>query len=197
MGHDKGQVGGKLSPFLERQRIQQATKFIPPDATILDIGCGRAKILEYAPTVKSYVGVDLLDNVLTVNRLRYQQYYFYHVNIENERIPVDGKFDVILMLAILEHLSHPAKTIATILPYLRPNGRLVLTTPHPYAEGIHRLGARLGIFSRDAAEEHTMFFDGRSLRQLANQCGARLLTYHRFQFGLNQVAVFMRQGASS
>jgi 2-polyprenyl-3-methyl-5-hydroxy-6-metoxy-1,4-benzoquinol methylase len=185
-----GQVGGHLSPFLEKQRLEHAMPYMIDARSILDIGCGRAKVLEYVKQVETYVGVDLLETVLEGNRARYPQHQFLRINVEQDDLPQNWQFDTILMLAILEHLVDPEATLARILRALAPSGRLILTTPHPFSNGIHRLGARVGLFSQEAANEHHTFFNRKSLAALASMSGAQTHVYRRFQLGLNQIAVF-------
>jgi len=183
---------GRLSPFLEQQRIHQAVRFIPPNADILDIGCGRARILEHLPSVHTYVGLDLLEDVVLENRRHYPNHRFFCVDIERDQVPAEGKFDVIIMLAILEHLRDTTRTLSKLSEFLGDNGRIILTTPHPVAQLPHQFGARIGLFSRAAAEEHTRFFNRAMLADLVRGTGLSLSVYRRFQVGLNQIAVCER-----
>lgn len=79
-----------------------------------------------------------------------------------------------------------------VMPFLRKEGRIILTTPHRTARSIHELGSVIGIFSREAAREHNSFFDKSCLESLASELGMRMTRYERFQFGLNQIAVMQR-----
>ncbi len=186
-----GQVGGgKLSPFLEQQRINKIIKHVPPLTRILDVGCGRARLLDYLLPPGSYDGIDLLGDVISENLIRFPQHHFYQADIERDAFPVSGSFDVITMLAIIEHLKDPAGTFRKIAPLLSENGILLLTTPHPISEWPHRIGASLGLFSLDAAREHNLFFDRRALRDLASSAKLVMVEYERFQCGLNQMAIF-------
>jgi SAM-dependent methyltransferase len=190
MRESKGQTAGCLSPLLEHYRMVQAKRFIPDNVDILDIGCGRAKILEHVGSVRSYVGVDVLEPVLSANRKRYGAHQFYRVNIEREKLPIESRtFQVILMLAVLEHFAAPKRALENIVSYLGRDGKIVLTTPHPSAARIHALGARIGIFSREAGEQHATFFDRPRLEELARGLRLKLLLYEQFRFGFNQVAV--------
>ena len=67
--------------------------------------------------------------------------------------------------------------------------RLVLTTPHPSVDMVHTLGARLGIFSRHASEEHQDLLDHAGLVQAAGRGGLSVELYRRFLLGANQLAV--------
>jgi hypothetical protein len=73
-----------------------------------------------------------------------------------------------------------------------PNGRIVLTTPHPRAERIHRFGADLGLFSRRAAAEHVRLFNRVALHALAGHAGFKIVHFERLVCGLNQLVVLGR-----
>ncbi|HMD14465.1 MAG TPA: class I SAM-dependent methyltransferase, partial [Bacteroidota bacterium] len=186
---DERVSGGWLSPFLERQRIRHVLRYIPSNVDILDIGCGRANILASLPPLKRYVGVDVLQEVVDNNNKCFPEQSFFCVNIERDGLPIVTTFDVIIMLAVLEHLIDPLAMVKNLKKYLAERGKIVLTTPHPCAELPHRAGATVGIFSREAAKENNIFFDRSMLADLSRQAGLVITDYKRFQFGLNQVAV--------
>lgn len=184
-----GQVGGVLSPYLERQRIRHVVRYIPNDAEILDIGCGRAKILDYLPSVRSYYGIDILDQVIAYDCQYHPGKEFHRIDIERENLPPEKRFDIILMMAIIEHFSSPIKILRKIVPSLKEYGMIIITTPHPRARRMHEIGSSLGMFSHAAAEEHEMFFDRQAMEELGHQSLLHLTMYKTFQCGLNQVAI--------
>jgi SAM-dependent methyltransferase len=193
-GSLEGQAtGGLLSPYLERQRILHGRKHVPDYASILDIGCGRATLLSWLPRIHSYTGIDLDEEVISMVSEAYPEHHFYRMNIESDALPFDGTFSVIVMLAVLEHFSHPVETMRRIVSCMRNDGRIILTTPHSSARKIHDVGSSIGIFSKEAAEEHNVFFDKNLLENLARDCGCIMVNYERFQFGFNQAAVFHRK----
>lgn len=54
-----------------------------------------------------------------------------------------GSFDVLLCGDLVEHLRDPQRFLSRIRPFLRPDGRLVLTTPN-VANWANRLGLLVG-----------------------------------------------------
>jgi SAM-dependent methyltransferase len=184
-----GQLTGLASPFVETLRLRQAVRQIPRGSSILDIGCGRAGILRYFPSPPGYVGVDIIPEVIEQNRRRFPGCEFHVLNVEEGEVASLGEFDVILMLACLEHFTDPERVMMKITPPLKAGGRIVLTTPHPRAEGALRIGSGLGLCSRESHEEHHRMLDRIALQRLAADCGLRLLLYRPFLFGMNQLAV--------
>jgi SAM-dependent methyltransferase len=57
---------------------------------------------------------------------------FHQFNVEGDRFPFDdNSFEVVLFCEIIEHLQNdPLKVLREIKRVLKPNGRLVLTTPN-------------------------------------------------------------------
>lgn len=98
------------------------------------------------------------------------------------------------MLALLEHLPSPAGALARAAALLSPTGRVVTTTPHPAGRAPLELGARLGLLSSHADEEHETLLGRDALADAGRAAGLALTAYRRFLFGLNQLAVFERAG---
>lgn len=185
----RGQMTGLLSPFLEWLRLRVARPFIGPRDRVLDIGCGRARLLEEIQ-VGDYVGLDILDKVIAYNRHHHPGLRFEVLNITTEPLPDDlGRFDVVVMLAVLEHLPEPAAALRALKARLNDGGRIVLTTPHPIGELVLAVGARLGIFSAEGEDEHQPLMGERALRAIARDAGMQVQTYRRFLLGFNQIMV--------
>jgi ubiquinone/menaquinone biosynthesis C-methylase UbiE len=102
-------------------------------------------------------------------------------------------FDTVVMSAVLEHLKFPETALRHVYTFLRPNGRLVLTTPVPVGGKLHRLGSHLGLTYAEAAREHERFYDYTALRLLLKKVGFLLEHYERFLVGLNQLVVARKQ----
>lgn len=91
----------------------------------------------------------------------------------------DNRFDLVTMLAVLEHLTDPPFVIGEIARVLKPGGRLVLTTPKKSADALIRL------YVRDLDDEHETYFDEPKMKALV-QSTMTPVGYHTFLFGLNQ-----------
>jgi len=53
-------------------------------------------------------------------------------NIENTHL-IKGKYDLIFVRHVIEHLINPDKFMSALLPYLKPNGQLVIICPNGYS----------------------------------------------------------------
>jgi len=102
--------------------------------SILDLGCGDEEMKRYATT--NYLGIDKKTGF----------------NIEIDKIK--DKWDAILLLAVLEHLDNPNKLLQKLRNNLKDNGKIIITMPSRLGIIIHSFLARIGLFTREFAEEH-------------------------------------------
>ena len=105
----------------------------------------------------------------------------------------DERFDVITMLAVVEHLpaSAYAATGAAAARSLRPGGRLIISVPQPAVDRIVHLLTRVGLADGMSLEEHHGF-EVHQTRGIFEPYGFRLVTHRHFQLGLNNLFVFER-----
>ena len=172
---------GLLSPFLQSQRFNAARPYIR--GSVLDIGCGNGRLARYCqPT--GYYGFDIHPDALSAARADHPGYRF-----ESALSPAGDVFDTISALAVIEHLPDPGATLNTWASYMKPDGAMVLTTPLPALEWAHELGAKVGIFSHDAAEEHEVLLDRRALEALLVDTPLKLTAHRKFLGGANQLFI--------
>ncbi len=193
MSHDDRYMSGLLSGFLERSRLERAASSVQPGMRVLDIACNEGALLEVLPSDVEYVGLDRSEHAIARARERHPQAQFLVTDL-SEALPALGEpFDVITVLAFLEHLADPAKLLSDLCPLLKPEGRIVATTPSPHGRRVHDIGAAIGIFSREGADEHETFLGRQQLRQVAAAAGLQMSAYQRFMFTFNQLVVFTRK----
>lgn len=182
---DQGR-GGLLSPFLRTRRIAAARPFLK--GRILDVGCGTGKLASLV-RADSYVGFDIDEFSLNAARTAHPGHHFVSA------LPPAGQvFDSVVALAFIEHVADPATVLKELAARLgdTPESQIICTTPHPSMETIHAAGARLGLFSREANEEHETLLDRKRLEEITRTAGLRLVVYRRFLLGVNQLALFRR-----
>ncbi|MEO1786857.1 MAG: class I SAM-dependent methyltransferase [Pseudomonadota bacterium] len=182
--HQHQGAQGLLSPFLQRQRVRAAQGFMR--GAVLDIGCGNGALAEHCNKA-GYIGVDRDPATLLMAKAHMPAYTFQPDMPEKSHV-----FDTIAALAVIEHIAAPAKVLADWAEYMAPNGHMVLTTPKPAFEWVHEAGARIGLFSHDAAEEHETLIDEASMHEIAAEAGLYVEVYRSFLGGANQLFVLKR-----
>lgn len=183
---------GLLTPALQRARLRAAAPYLGA-SPVLDVGCG---LTDLPSRLAGYVGTDREPDVLTECARRHPTALFVPWDVGTAPPPPDvagrGPYPLVLMLAILEHLDSPEAAVARVSPLLARGGRLVTTTPHPSGRALLEAGAKLGLLSAHAEEEHEDLLSRARLASLGAAAGLRLVDYRRFVLGLNQLAVFER-----
>ena len=163
---------------------------------MLDIGCGwEAKFLwEVEPYIASGIGVDFKVPELKLGKIRTERLTL----VDHLPYP-DASFDLVTMLAVLEHLEQPTSILREIMRVLTPSGKLVLTVPSKRAKPILEfLAFRLGLVSRAEIADHKTYYDRRSLTRLLEQTGFAVCEHHYFHLGMNNFSVATsRNGKSS
>jgi SAM-dependent methyltransferase len=181
---------GLLSSYLETQRMKQASRFIKSRYHVLDLACNEGRLLEFIPSDVRYVGIDIQQKAIERASVRYPQHKFLIADLTRELDIEFKSFDVIVMLAFLEHIEQPAELLKLYKSYLKSDGRIVITTPAPIGRRIHDIGAQIGLFSREAAKEHETFLDKPLLVAIGEQADLSLTLYERFLLGFNQIASY-------
>jgi len=178
------QITGYLSPFLRNRRIKAALPYM--NGNILDYGCGTGKLAEYIPA-KRYLGVDIDKESIDIACTNYAGHRFF--TLDNFNIG-ETKFDTIVSLAVIEHIKDPGSFLGLLTNSLTQNGSIVITTPHPFFESIHKLGSKIGIFSKAANDEHEELIDLERMKYYIKDLPLRIVSYKRFLFFANQLFVF-------
>jgi 2-polyprenyl-3-methyl-5-hydroxy-6-metoxy-1,4-benzoquinol methylase len=179
----------RVSHFLQRQRFRTVWPYVRGD--VLDLGCNYGQIHPRLSPEQYYVGVDSSVDIATWWQTNRPEIEFHHRNLNEDELNLGRRFDTVLMLAILEHLSRPGNILRQIPGLLNAGGRLVITTPSVQGDRIHHVGAKLGLFSQQAADEHQTQFTEESLKKLATSHGLVVAHYRSFMLGGNQLAVCM------
>jgi 2-polyprenyl-3-methyl-5-hydroxy-6-metoxy-1,4-benzoquinol methylase len=181
------QVGaGLLSPLLRSLRIKAVRPFLA--GSVLDFGCGVGALAPYCDPA-GYLGVDRDEGSLALARQARAAYRFAAT------LPEHGSFETIVAIAVIEHLPDPGGLLSRLTTLMAPRGRIVVTTPEPRFEWLHAAGAAIGLFSRDAAEEHETLLDREALERLGRNAGLSVISYRHFMFGVNQLCVLEKSTA--
>jgi SAM-dependent methyltransferase len=176
------------SPWLQQRRLSHVAPFI--EAPLLDVGCGDCAASTFAP--RAYVGIDRDPSPLCGTPHGAQR-----IQANADGLPFeDGTFKTVLAMAVLEHVDDPAACLTEALRVLRPDGRLVLTTPTPFGDRIHHTLARVNVTSKHAAEEHQSVMGPRALRRVIEEAGFVIERFQLFLLGGNQLCVAAPRYAS-
>jgi SAM-dependent methyltransferase len=184
---------GLLSGWLIDARTRAVASSVT-GASVLDAGCNIADLARAVPPNVDYVGLEVVPEIVDLARRLHPDRRFEICDLEGDwpETILERRFDHVALLAVVEHLRDPVAVLDQARALLAPAGTVIVTTPHPSARKLHAFGARLGLFSRDADDEHEAFFNRAGLAGLARGAGLKLVDYRRFQLGMNQLAILIR-----
>lgn len=104
--------------------------FIPEGSKILDVGCSSGNLGKSLKSDKSayVVGVDIdRDDVKKAKQVLDEA---HEVDLESDDLSQLGKFDIIIMADVIEHLINPEKVLEKLKPLLNKGGKLVFSIPN-------------------------------------------------------------------
>jgi 2-polyprenyl-3-methyl-5-hydroxy-6-metoxy-1,4-benzoquinol methylase len=135
---------------------------------LLDVGCATgdfmARMRRYGPW--ELTGLERDERAASVARRQYGlEVYTGHLG---EVELAQGRFDVVTMWDVIEHLPRPGASLQRIGEWLRPGGRLIIRTPDadsPYARAFGRYWAGLD------APRHLVVFGRSTLMRLLTENG--------------------------
>jgi SAM-dependent methyltransferase len=137
---------------------------------LLDYGCGAGSFVKEARIngweaygCDPYLPDFLKENSITKN--------YYKYNAINNEIFKIGKFDIITMWAVVEHLTETQKTFKNLANMLNTNGSIVFNSPY----GNSILARKNGTdWAMAILVEHLQFHTRKSVHYLAELCGLKI-----------------------
>jgi len=196
-----GSYGKEKLTFVDRFGVwlsaRAIARHLPPgkDLEVLELGCGfrAAHLIALTPRLKRGIGVDfqIAPELESIEKLA------FHKGAIEEVVPsLEGqRFDVVLLISVLEHLNDPLSIIETSRNLLKSSGALLINVPTWRAKNFLEFSAfRLGLSPKAEMDDHKMYYDKRDLWPLLVRAGFKpskiTLRYHKF--GLNLFAVAAR-----
>lgn len=119
---------------------------IPPHKSVLEIGCSTGDLLA-AVRPRRGVGVDISSKTVAIARRKYPQYKFLRGDAES--LPLDEKFDYVLMSDLLGYLNDIWEVFRSLHKVCRVNTYVVITMYNWMWEPILRIGEKLGLKTPD------------------------------------------------
>ncbi len=182
-----------LDTFIQHRRFARAARHIGSEVRLLDIGTSDGALFRWLGTrVVSGVGVD----PKPVGPTSGPNYTLLERSLPG--LGVDGEFDVVTLLAVLEHIPRGdqvalAEECAGVLV---PGGRLIVTTPAAAADRVLEGLRAARLIDGMELDEH-YGFSPREVPAIFEKAGLPLRHHSRFELGLNHLFVFDKPASSS
>ncbi len=170
-------------------RIREALGHVDAKGRVCDLGCGvDSLIFEHLPPGGLRAGVDYQKPLPRRGALLVQADLLGGVPLRAE------SFDAVTLLAVIEHLTEPERTLAEAHRILAPGGRLVLTWPSASVDLILAVVSRIGLVSREMeCGHHQPRRPVAEWAALLAELGFRDVRHRTFELGLNHLMVATRR----
>jgi len=187
---------GLLESLLAQRRAAMANRLIPAQlrqGRILDIGCGSYPYFLSHSSFREKFAIDQLPPAVEVKEINW-----YRVDLNTRpKLPFKpAYFNVITMLAVAEHLNPTSleQLLKEAHRALKPGGRVIITTPAAWSDGLLHLMARLRLVSSEEIDEHVYAYTLPLLGWYFGRAGFKMqrVRFGYFELGLNMWAVAER-----
>jgi 2-polyprenyl-3-methyl-5-hydroxy-6-metoxy-1,4-benzoquinol methylase len=147
---------------------------------VLDVGCSSGDLARrLVERGASVIGLDTDEQAAAEARAVCEQVLVGDVETMELPFP-DESFDVVICGDLIEHLHDPQRFLSRVRPLLRPDGRLLLTTPN-VANWAMRLGLLAGRWrytDRGILDRtHAFLFTRKTLEETLDRAGYRILEF--------------------
>lgn len=186
-------ISGLFSPFVKKFRIKIALKYIEPGMEILDIGCGFGEIIKNLPEGSIYTGIEKDEYLFNFCKEKYPEKKFLFGNAEEIIFNLKEKFDIILLLSVIEHLKNPIQFLPLLEEKLKEKGKILIYSPSPKAKEILKFGSKVGILSKIAQEEHQNLLPSKELIKKMEKFSFALIYRKNFFLGLSYFLAFEKK----
>lgn len=176
---------GLLENLLAKKRAEIAGRLIGDisrNGKLLDVGCGKFPYFLSNIKFKEKYGID------AQQPSPYKNLYLEKFDASLGVLPYDSEmFDVITMLAFLEHIESKQAFILLkeIYRISKPKCRIIITTPSPIGNNLLKIMSKLNLVSKEEINEHKKIYSLNELERLLASTGFKTIKRGRFEFFLN------------
>lgn len=120
--------------FIERWAGRQIRRLVDSGTTMIEIGCGRGRLVDYLPAGVPYNGFDIAFSEFQLRRLLKNRPSVNIALIDCKAIPLPPKCaDLLVSTEVFEHIPGVESAISELIRVARPGAHLVCSIPNNYA----------------------------------------------------------------
>jgi len=157
-----------------------AAHFIQPTDSVLDIGCGDGTFLDFI-TCKEKLGCDI--SVVAIDKCKEKGITAFQWDIEEAFFEGHENYDVVTVLAFLEHCLEPEK----VLKQASLIGKKIIVAVPNMAFFVERLRCFFGLVPKELSPRkgHCYYFTKKVLEKMIESCDLRIVRRKHYFFPKN------------
>ena len=176
-----------LDKIIAKFRAREITKnFNLEGKKILDFGCGSnfSGLKNRYSNCSKVTLVDKLGEPFKDGNAEF-------LNFNNDLNDLDQKitnkdYDLIFLLAVIEHFDEPENIIKILKKKILDNGIIFITAPGKKSQWILEFAAyKLKIINAALVREHKRYYDKLEYERLSKLSDVKIIKFYYFEFGLN------------
>lgn len=171
-----------LEPLFQLLRIQKVWPHLKTGGVLVDFGCDYELTLinRAKSSMKKVIGIDIVSKPR-----RFENVEIIPADLE-KRLPLTtNSAHTVTMLAVLEHLPHPERSVKEAYRILKPGGVFLVTVPSPRTERLLPLLAKFKVVRQEMIDQHENYFTHDHLRHLAKSAGFKKVEVSAWELGCN------------
>lgn len=185
-----------LEPILRKMRLKRVVSCIPKNTVLLDVGCGTSAtfLKAISPNIKQGFGVDFKVDDTQFNNIKTTQ-----LRLDNKLPFEDSTFDVVTMLAVLEHIEKEQEILREIYRVLVPGGKLIITVPSVWSQPVLEFMAyKLRLVSEAEIRDHKRYYNREKLKKVLIEAnGFDDFNHQYFQMRMNNFCTVVKRSEES
>jgi SAM-dependent methyltransferase len=168
-----GKLLFKLRALVQRKKVNALQQLLPPEARILDLGCGNGALLRLIRNHRAARQWELHGNDLSkkcMDQLRMEGFQTHYCSCTDIDLP--QFFDAIILNQVIEHFANPAEILESCKTLLKPGGILFIETPS--TDGLDARLFRGRHWGGYHFPRHFYLFNASNLRMLLEEKGFQI-----------------------
>jgi len=153
---------------------------------ILDFGCG-SNFKDLNNRYSNCSEVTLIDKIGEPFNDGRTEFFNFNGDLKYlDKKIADKNYDIIFLLAVIEHMDRPEDVINILKKKISDNGVLFLTAPGKKSQWILEfLAYKLKLINEELTREHKRYYDKFEYEKLSKLTSMKIIKFYYFELGLN------------
>lgn len=172
--------GNKMDEMLADREIEFIKAYEDKTKCVLEVGCGNGYSTERLEKLfPDYTVIEPSTKNIELTRKKTQNVLFVETLLED--LKLEGKFDYIIFLNIIEHVEDPIDSLKRLIPLLEDDGKIFISCPNCMSLN-RRVGLKMGMLKeystlaeKDILVGHRQLYTVDMLKDHCDKAGLKVI----------------------